>query len=138
VTVVTLDGRTASSTQVVPVRTHDVAVTKLDVPSRGRVGRTSLVAAQVSDTRYPETVQVQLFKSDPSSPDAFLLVGTLTQSIPVRPRAQTTRFVFSYTFTSDDGVVGKVTFKAVATIIGARDALPSDNTAIATTTKVTS
>lgn len=137
-TVATLDGRTASSTQVVTVRTHDVAVSHLAVPSSGRVGRTSLITAQVSDTRYPETVQVQLFKSDPSSPDAFLLVGTLTQSIPARPRSRTTPFAFSYTFTSDDGVVGKVTFKAVATIIGARDALPSDNTAIATTTKVTS
>lgn len=32
------------------------------------------------------------------------------------------------------GDVGKVTFEAVATIQGARDALPADNTALATTT----
>ena len=132
----TVDGRTASSSQVVHVSTHDVAVTDLDTPFTGRVGRTGLVTARVSDTRYPETVQMQLFKSDPSSADGFLLVGTLTESVPARPRA--TPFTFSYTFTSGDAVVGKVTFKAVATIIGPRDALQADNTAVATAMKVIS
>jgi hypothetical protein len=42
----------------------------------------------------------------------------------------------SYTFTSDDAALGKVTFEAVATIVNARDALPADNTATALPTKV--
>jgi hypothetical protein len=33
-------------------------------------------------------------------------------------------------------VLGKVTFKAVATVVGGRDAQPSDNTAIAPPTSV--
>ena len=45
-------------------------------------------------------------------------------------------FGFSYTFTADDAQIGKVTFRAVAVISGARDALPADNEAIAPPTKV--
>jgi hypothetical protein len=50
--------------------------------------------------------------------------------------SRTTSFDFSYTFTADDAVAGKVTFKVVATIVGARDAAPADNEAIALPTKV--
>jgi hypothetical protein len=78
-------------------------------------------------------VQVQLLKSVPGG---FELVGTLIQSLSPRAKNQTTPYSFNYTFTPDDGSVGKVTFKAVATIVGARDALPADNEAIATPTKV--
>jgi hypothetical protein len=63
-------------------------------------------------------------------------VGTLNQQVPVRPSNRTTTFNFSYTFTKDDATMGKVTFKAVANIQGARDALPADNEAIASPTKV--
>lgn len=35
---------------------------------------------------------------------------------------------FNYVFTSDDATLGKLPFKAVATIQGARDAVNSDNT----------
>jgi hypothetical protein len=54
----------------------------------------------------------------------------------VRSGGRTTAFGFTYTFTSDDAALGKVTFKAVASIVGARDAQPSDNTAIALPTNV--
>lgn len=50
--------------------------------------------------------------------------------------SQTTDFKFSYTFTSNDAAFGKFSFQAVATIVGARDALPADNTATALPTKV--
>jgi hypothetical protein len=46
----------------------------------------------------------------------------------------TISFAFSYTFTPGDAALGKVTFEAIATIAGPRDALPADNTAIASTT----
>jgi hypothetical protein len=49
----------------------------------------------------------------------------------VRPASRTTQITFSYTFTSADASVGKVTFKAVAFLLDARDALPTDNEAIA-------
>jgi PKD repeat protein len=132
-TVTTFDGRTASASQVVHVKTHDVAITKFLAPQAASAGQTRQITVGLNSRRYPETVQVQLFKS---VPNGLQLVGTLTQSVPVRSSNRTTDFAFSYTFTSDDASVGKVTFRAVATILGARDALPADNEAIASPTKV--
>lgn len=135
-TVTTSDERTASTTQVVHVQTHDVAIVSLDVPRRGTVGRTARISAAVANRRYPETVEVQLFRSIPG-PAEFELVGTLRQFVPVRGgRRGTTAFDFSYTFMSDDVARGSVTFKAVARITTARDALPADNTAVAATTRI--
>jgi hypothetical protein len=79
----------------------------------------------VKNTRYPETVQVDLFRSGAGG---FQQVGTLTQLVPVRPPGgNSTKFAFSYTITNDDRIAGKVSFKAVATVLGQRDALPGDN-----------
>jgi hypothetical protein len=128
-TVTTADGRTASKTQTVHVQTHDVSIAKFTVPQSGSAGQTRSISVGISDTRYPETVQVQLFKNDS-------FVGTLVQQVPVRNGGRTTTFSFNYTFTSDDAALGKVTFKAVAAIVGARDAAPSDNTAVALPTSV--
>jgi PKD repeat protein len=129
-TVGTPDGRSASTSQGIHVRTHDVAISKLTVPQSAAAGQTRSITVGVANSRYPESVQVQLYRND-------AVVGTLTQQVPVRGANRTTPFSFNYTFTSDDAALGKVTFKAVATISGARDALPSDNTAIALPTKVT-
>jgi hypothetical protein len=125
----TPDGRTASTSQTIHVRTHDVAIAKLTVPQSASAGQTRSIDVGISDVRYPDTVQVQLFRND-------VVVGTLTQQVPVRTGGRTTSFGFTYTFTSDDAALGKVTFKAVATLVNARDAYPSDNTAIALPTKV--
>ena len=100
------------------------------MPQSAAAGQTRSITVGVANSRYPESVQVQLYRND-------AVVGTLTQQVPVRGANRTTPFSFNYTFTSDDAALGKVTFKAVATISGARDALPSDNTAIALPTKVT-
>jgi PKD repeat protein len=132
--VTTFDGRTASTSQVVQVRTHDVAITKFTVPTSASPGQTRQITVGISDTRYPETVQVQLFKSNTSG--GFDLVGTLTQSVPVKSGQSTRPFAFSYTFTKSDATVGKVTFETTATILGGRDAVPADNTAIAPPTTV--
>jgi PKD domain len=127
--VTTGDGRTASKTQNVHVQTHDVSIAKLSVPQTGSAGQTRSISVGISNARYAESVQVQLFKND-------ALVGTLTQQVPVRGGGRTTPFSFNYTFTSDDAVLGKVTFKAVAVVVGARDAQPADNTAIGLPTSV--
>lgn len=66
-----------------------------------------------------------------------MLVGSLTQFVAARPSNRTTEFPFNYTFTADDAAVGKVTFKAVAVLVYARDALPADNQAIGAPTRVT-
>jgi PKD repeat protein len=130
-TVTTTDGRTGSTSQVVHVRTHDVAITTFTVPARARADKTSPITVSVSDKRYPETVQVQLLRSDTQG--GFDVVGTLTLSVPVKSGNHTTPFAFSYTFTSSDAAAAKVTFEAIATIQGARDAFPPDNTAFAST-----
>lgn len=131
-TATTFDGRTATITQTVQVKTHDVAITKFSAPKAASAGQTRQITVGLNSKRYPETVEVDLYKS---VPNGFQYVDTLTQSVSVRPANRTTDFTFSYTFTSDDASVGKVTFKAVA-ILGARDALPADNEAIASPTKV--
>lgn len=115
--------RVATRGQVLHVRTHDVAIAGFGVPTRAKVGETARITVDISDTRYPETVQVTLSRS--VGGNSFVAVGQLTQPVPSGTR--TTRFSFDYTFTSDDAGLGKVTFEASAGIVGARDALPIDN-----------
>jgi PKD repeat protein len=132
--ITTFDGRTASTSQAIGVATHDVAIAKLTTPTSASASQTRQITIGITNGRYVENVQVQLYKSN--SIGGFDLVGTLVQSVPVRGGNRTTSFTFNYTFTSADAAIGKVTFKADATILGARDALPGDNQAIALPTKV--
>jgi hypothetical protein len=132
-TVETWDGRQASTSRTVSVRTHDVAITQFSVPQAAKAGQTRTIVVRVSNKRYPEHVQVELYKSVSGG---FDHVGSLTQSVPVRPGGRTTDLKFSYTFTPDDAAIGKVTFRAMANIVNARDALPADNEAISAPTKV--
>jgi len=132
-TVTTLDGRTASTSQAVHIRTHDVAVTRFATPNAASSGQTRRIVVSINSKRYAETVDVQLFRSVPGG---FQQFGSLTQFVPMSPKNGTTEFAFSYTFTGDDAQIGKVTFRAVAVVAGVRDALPADNEAIASPTKV--
>lgn len=133
--VTTTDGRTASATQTVHVRTHDIAITKFAAPNVGRVGTSKQLNVVVSNSRYAETVQVAILRSVPGG--GFEQVGQLTEGVPGRSTRKSTTFSISYTFEPQDATVGKVSFEAVATIISARDANPADNTAIAAPTRVT-
>src|SRR5437016_8523760 len=114
-------------------RTHDVAITRCSTPKAASSGQTRRIVVSFNSKRYTESVQVQLFSSVPGG---FQQFGSLTQSMPMNPKNGTTDFAFSYTFTADDARIGKVTFRAVAVISGARDALPADNEAIRPPTKV--
>ena len=134
ITVIARGGRTNTQTQTVQVRTHDVAILWMSTTSKGRVGRTSPLEVGVSNTRYPETVQVDFYKSTPTG---FQLIGTVTKPVPVMKSKKTTLFSLNYTFTNDDLAIGKVNFQAVATIQGARDALSGDNVATSPPTLVT-
>ena len=133
-TVTTPDGRSATATQIVVVKTHDVAIRSFSVPNSAHAGQIRSITVGVSNHRYPETVQVQLLKSVPGPYNNFQVVGTLT--LQVLPGNRTASFDFSYSFTTDDAAVGKVTFEAVASVLGARDAAPADNTAISLPTRV--
>jgi len=130
----TQDGRSASTTQTVSVRTHDVAITKFVAPKAAKVGQTRPIVVGISNQRYPERAEVQLYKS---TPEGEQWLGSTIQSVPVRPARRITDFCYTYTFTADDTSAGTVTFKAVAYVVTARDAQPADNEAIATPTRVT-
>ena len=133
-TVTTFDGRSASTSKIISIETHDVAITKFSVPKSASAGQTRTITVGVNSRRFPEQVQVNLFRSLPGG--GSTQVGSLVQSVPVRNANRTTSFSFSYTFTSEDRSVGKVTFRATATILNDRDALPADNEAISAPTKV--
>ncbi len=126
-------GEISSTSQVVTIRTHDVAITKFAVPQRASVGQTRALAVSINNIRYPETVRVDLYKS---TPFGYVLFGSLEHFVPVRPKIRTTAFTFNYTFTEEDAYSGMITFKAVATIKDVRDALPLDNEIIALPTIV--
>jgi hypothetical protein len=131
--VATVDGRTASAEQVVNVRTHDIAIAKMTVPQSANAGQSRSITVGLSNKRYGETVRVDLYRSTTTG---FVQFASSTQSVPVRAGNRTTDFTFNYVFTNDDALLGKVTFKAVATIVNARDALQADNEATALPTKV--
>ncbi|NUT52615.1 MAG: PKD domain-containing protein [Saccharothrix sp.] len=131
-TVEAADGRTATTSEVVPVRTHDVAITRFTTPSAATVGTTKALNVRVANTRYAEDVTVVLYRSTPSG---WSEVGRYTQYVPASPTG-VVNFPFNYTFRPDDATLGKVTFRAVATPVGVPDALPLDNEVISATTAV--
>jgi hypothetical protein len=134
--ITTTDGRSASATSQVHVKTHDVAMTKLTVPQSARVGQSRQLTVGLTNTRYADIVQVALMRSVAGG--GFEQVGQVTQNVPTRTGGRTTTFSISYTFTPEDATLGKVTFQAIATILGARDAHAADNTVTALPTKVSS
>jgi PKD repeat protein len=133
-TVKTTDGRTASISQNVEVKTHDVTIAKVLVPQTAGVGQSRTITVGLTNGKYPETVQVQLLKSVAGG--GWQQVGVLTQYVPVRGANRTTTFDFSYTFAPEDAVLGKISFQAIASLQGARDAIPTDNVFISLPTKV--
>lgn len=132
----TSDGRTDPDgvTHTLSVRTHDVTAVRVAAPKSASVGQTRPITVYIKNIRYPERVEVQLYKSVPGG---YEMVGVTNQNIPVRLGNRTTAVSFSYTFTQADADMGKVTFKAVVNIIDARDALPGDNEAISPPAKIT-
>lgn len=132
-TATTFDGRTRVATQAVSVRTHDVAITKFAVPNSASVGQTRSITVGISNRRYPEQVSLTLFKLTATG---TMPIGTSSQTVPVRTGNRTTDFTFSYTFSSDDARIGKVSFFAIASLTTARDASIGDNQAQSLPTKV--
>jgi len=123
----TVDGRTAFISQVVQVRTHDVWISRISAPQSANSGQTRAVTVYVKNKSYAETVRIELYRSTPAG---LQLIGSYMQFVPARSANRTVAFTFNYTFTPGDASIGKVSFKAVAVIEGARDALPADNEAI--------
>jgi PKD repeat protein len=133
--VTTVDGRSASTSQIVQVRTHDVAITKVAAPNSATSRQTKTITVSLRNSRYPETVTVDLYKS---TAGGDVWIDSITLQVPVLSGNKTKTISFNYTFTLQDAKIGKVTFRAVATINGVNDAFPQDNTGISSPpTKVT-
>ena len=122
--VTTTDGRTASISRVIEVRTHDVSIVKVSAPRSASAGQSKPVTVSIRNTRYPEMVRVDLYKT---APTGEVWIDTLFLPVPVTSGNRTTQFVFNYTFTAQDALIGKVSFRAAAFIEGANDAFPQDN-----------
>jgi PKD repeat protein len=135
-TITTLDGRSASVTHPISVRTHDVAISDFKVPQSASVGQSRSITVSVTNTRYPEMVHIELQRSTPGPFFGFVTIGTSDQLVQVRGKNRSTDFQFTYTFTPDDGAIGKVTFRASAALQGSRDALAADNEAISPPVRV--
>jgi hypothetical protein len=133
-TVSTLDQRTASATQTVRVRTHDVSVLSLAAPSKGSLGKPAAITVGIGNTHYAEMVQVDLYEV---TPQGNQYVGSAIKPVGAMKPKKTVSFAFSYTFTSNDLALGKVRFQTVATIQGQRDAITGDNVATSLPTLVT-
>ncbi len=131
-TIQTDDGRTATKTDVIHVRTHDVAITKFITPNAASPGQTRRITVGVRNYQYPETALVMLYKTGPYG---FYPIGSQVQEVPVHKGNRTTDFVFNYTFTEDDAYYGKVGFVATAQI-ESTDAMGADNNAFGKPTKI--
>ncbi|RKT55123.1 PKD domain-containing protein [Saccharothrix australiensis] len=127
----TADGRAGTATKTIPVRTHDVGISGFAVPSSAVAGTSKPVTVTVANHRYDEAVRVTLYRS---TPKGYVEVGSATQWLP--KSAGRTSFPFRYTFTPDDGALGKVAFKAVVALEAGRDGYPSDNEVVAVPTRV--
>ncbi len=122
ITVNTNDGSSTPVSVVVPVRTHTVAITNFKVPEQIKAGAKHRFVVTIANTNYPESVEVELYKYTPAG---FTLFAALVQEVPT---GKTTDFNFDYTFSQKDETSGVVnSFQAVATLIGYRDAKPTDN-----------
>ena len=133
--VTTHDGRTASVSNTVTVRTHDVGISRFRVPRTAMVGKTQKINIGLSNKRYAEWVEVELYKS---STWGFERVATQRVWLaPADSKRPTTSFVtFRYTVTPEDGMAGKITFRAYVSIQGYSDAFPTDNEAISPPVRV--
>lgn len=134
VTATTFDGRSATAERAVSVRTNDVSIERFQVPSSARAGQHRNISVNVKGGNYPTTVVVDLYRSAPGG--WFEFVGSSTKSVAPAKGGKTTGFDFNYLFTQEDAGIGKVTFQAVAWIVGADDAHPADNQAISSPTTV--
>jgi hypothetical protein len=126
------DGRVGTASYHLIVATHDVALTRIVAPTRGRVGDEARVVVVVESRNGPEITKIELFRQ--RGVREWKSAGILTRAVPARHGAEV---VFELSFDDADAEVGHVTFSALATLVGASDATPDDNALTAPPTIVT-
>ena len=125
------DGRVGIATMPVTVSTHDVALTRIDAPTRARAGGAARVVVAIESRHKPEIAQIELFRQ--RGVREWKSAGIRTRSVPAHRGAEV---VFTVSFDDDDAEVGHVTFCARAALVGASDATPDDNALTAPPTLV--
>jgi hypothetical protein len=103
-------------------------------PRRARAGQQGLISLGLVSERYQENVVVELLKGRPGCD--FSSVGRKQVLVPAGGPRKATEVRFALTFDDEDAAAGRVIFRASASIVGARDASPADNTALALPTTV--
>jgi len=133
----TYDGRTGSTSQIVQVQTHDVAITEFHTPNRAEAGETHRIVVGLSNQGlYNESVYLQLYKSVPGEYGYWEQIGYAYGQVPAHKANRTVDFEFAYTFTDEDATAETVTFRAEANLNNWPDALPGDNEAISLPTLI--
>ena len=125
--ITTFDGRTASSFQVLQVSTHDVSISKIIAPRSAKVGKIRTITVSLKNTRYPETVLIELYRSVPGG---WELVDSSIELVPVLKPDRAMRITFRYAFAPQDAQAGEVTFRAVVMLLNANDVIPTNNEAV--------
>ncbi len=123
----TSDGRTASLTRNVLVKTHDVRIVRFKVPGSVKVGRTFEITLDVVSRRYREQVVVLLYRSGPTGEVEIAAVGG---TIPRAGDGRRAQFVFNDRLTVSDAANGTVSYRVVVDLSDeGRDITPANNTA---------
>ncbi|SDL89547.1 PKD domain-containing protein [Lentzea albidocapillata subsp. violacea] len=137
VTASVADGRTATTTRMLAVRTHDVSVAGLSVPASARAGQTKPINVSVANTRNDEDVTVVLYRVGAAG-EQEREIGRLTQRVLASAQGRS-EFPFAYSYRQEDAAAGQVTFRVRAEVAGygwRGDDKGDDNEARATTTSV--
>ncbi len=129
--VATRDGRIGTCSATVTVITHDIVVSRITAPWRVRAGEKARVVVVVGNRHRAEIAQVELFRQ--RGVREWVAAGTQTRQMPP---GRSVEVPFTVSFDDEDAGVGHVTFGARATLVGAQDASPLDNTATSSPTIV--
>ena len=116
------DGRIGTTSLPIAVTTHDIAVTRVDAPSRARAGESGMIVVEIESRHGAETCLVELHRSNGAGSHCPVSVQT-----GVVPRTGSGRLSLSFPVTWDE-CQGRVLYEARARIVGALDATPADNT----------
>ncbi|MFD4675168.1 PKD domain-containing protein [Lentzea sp. NPDC058450] len=102
------DGRVASATQNVVVKTRDVGITSFKTPALTMPGRPVTVTVGLANHRYAASPRVEFYRSDQAFGWRFIGEKTVQMAAD-----STTDVSASHRITTEDAAVGKISFRAV-------------------------
>jgi hypothetical protein len=125
------DGRVGTTSALVRVTTHDIALTRIVAPAAVTVADLCEVVVVAESRHGPEIVQVELLRARGSGAPEPIAVHT--RSLPETGELE---IGFAVAFGDADVAEGEVTFHARASLVGAVDRAPENNELAAPPTAV--